>query len=83
MKIGVFLQLVVSLTLTACGVGSDDNPFDAVDSAARAAFAAEGIPGMGLAITGTARGHCLLRKSAQDDQHRKSAARGWVGCVNE
>jgi CubicO group peptidase (beta-lactamase class C family) len=47
MKIGVFAQLVVSLALTACG---DDNPFDAVDSAARAAFAAEGISGMGLAI---------------------------------
>jgi serine-type D-Ala-D-Ala carboxypeptidase/endopeptidase len=50
MKIGVFSQLVVSLALTACGGGSDDNPFDAVDSAARAAFEAEGIPGMGLAI---------------------------------
>lgn len=55
MKIGVFPQLVVSLALTGCGGGSDDppvsdNPFDAVDSVARAAFEAEGIPGMGLAI---------------------------------
>jgi CubicO group peptidase (beta-lactamase class C family) len=50
MKIGVFSQLVVSLALTACGGGSNDDPFDAVDSAARAAFEAEGIPGMGLAI---------------------------------
>jgi CubicO group peptidase (beta-lactamase class C family) len=50
MKIGVFSPLVVSLALTACGGGSDDNPFDAVDAAAHAAYEAEGITGMGLAI---------------------------------
>jgi CubicO group peptidase (beta-lactamase class C family) len=50
MKIGIFSQLVVSLTLTACGSGGDDNPFDAVDAAAHAAYEAEGITGMGLSI---------------------------------
>jgi CubicO group peptidase (beta-lactamase class C family) len=43
------------LALAGCGDGSDDLPvtndaFDAVDSAARAAFESEGIAGMGLAI---------------------------------
>jgi len=45
------------LVLAACngsgdGSGSDDpgNPFDAVDSAARAAFESQGIAGMGLSI---------------------------------
>ena len=48
----VFVLLAVASVLSACGDGGDggDNPFDAVDSAARAAFESEGIPGMGLAI---------------------------------
>jgi CubicO group peptidase (beta-lactamase class C family) len=51
----VFLsQLAVSsalLTLAACnGDGDGGNPFDPVDSAARAAFESEGLTGMGLAI---------------------------------
>jgi serine-type D-Ala-D-Ala carboxypeptidase/endopeptidase len=49
-KIGVFPPLVVSLALTGCGGDGGDNPFDAVDSAAHAAFQAEGLTGMGLAI---------------------------------
>jgi serine-type D-Ala-D-Ala carboxypeptidase/endopeptidase len=58
MKIRMGSWLVVSsvlLGLAGCGDGGDDppvvdNPFGAVDMAARAAFEAEGIPGMGLAI---------------------------------
>jgi serine-type D-Ala-D-Ala carboxypeptidase/endopeptidase len=58
MKIGSFARVAVLAAglaaLTACGSGDDppvaDNPFDAVDAAARAAFEAEGIAGMGLAI---------------------------------
>jgi serine-type D-Ala-D-Ala carboxypeptidase/endopeptidase len=54
-KIGLFAQLTISsvlLALAACrdGGDTDDNPFDAVDSVARAAFESEGIAGMGLAI---------------------------------
>jgi D-alanyl-D-alanine-carboxypeptidase/D-alanyl-D-alanine-endopeptidase len=58
MNIGFFSGLALSsalLALAAChgdgdGDGSGDNPFDPVDSAARAAFESEGIAGMGLAI---------------------------------
>jgi len=52
MKVGFVVRLTISsalLTLAACGNGGDD-PFAAVDSAARTAFESEGIPGMGLAI---------------------------------
>lgn len=49
MKIGILRPMVVSLVLTGCG-GDGDNPFDAVDSAAHAAFEEEGLTGMGLAI---------------------------------
>ena len=59
MKTGFFPRLAISsalFVLAACngegdsdGSGSD-NPFDPVDSAARAAFESEGIPGMGLSI---------------------------------
>ncbi|MEA3182155.1 MAG: hypothetical protein QOI59_5678 [Gammaproteobacteria bacterium] len=61
MNIRLFSRLAISsalLALAACNGGGDgdgdgsgtDNPFDPVDSAARAAFQSEGIPGMGLAI---------------------------------
>ena len=61
MKIGSFARLAVSAAglaaLAACvdgGSGDDppvaDNPFDAVDAAARAAYQAERLSGMGLAI---------------------------------
>lgn len=57
MKTGFFCALAVSsalLALAACNGDGDgsgsDNPFDPVDSAARAAFESEGIQGMGLAI---------------------------------
>ena len=54
MKIGIIPPLVISLVLTGCGGDGDDPPpvsgFDAVDSAALAAFEAEGLTGMGLAI---------------------------------
>jgi CubicO group peptidase (beta-lactamase class C family) len=61
MKIGSFARLAVSAAwlaaLVACGDGESgddppvaDNPFDAVDAAARVAYQAEGLSGMGLAI---------------------------------
>lgn len=58
MRIGLFVQLTISsalLGLAACHNSDDapsvgDDPFDAVDSVARAAFESEGIAGMGLAI---------------------------------
>jgi len=60
MKFGSFARLAVSAAwlaaLAACGDGSGDDPpvaddpFDAVDAAARAAYQAEGLSGMGLAI---------------------------------
>jgi CubicO group peptidase (beta-lactamase class C family) len=54
MGIDIFSRLAIAsalLTLAACnGDGDSENPFDPVDSTARAAFESEGIPGMGLAI---------------------------------
>ena len=61
MKIGSFARLAVSAAwlaaLVGCGDGGSgddppvaDNPFEAVDAAARAAYQAEGLSGMGLAI---------------------------------
>jgi CubicO group peptidase (beta-lactamase class C family) len=61
MKSGSFVRLAVSAallaTLAACGDGGSgddppvaDNPFAAVDATARAAYQAEGLAGMGLAI---------------------------------
>jgi D-alanyl-D-alanine-carboxypeptidase/D-alanyl-D-alanine-endopeptidase len=57
MRIDIFSRLAIAsalLALAACNGDGDgsgsDNPFDPVDSAARAAFESEGIPGMGLAI---------------------------------
>ena len=57
MNTGFFPSLAISsalLALAACNGDGDgsggDNPFDPVDSAARAAFESEGIQGMGLSI---------------------------------
>jgi CubicO group peptidase (beta-lactamase class C family) len=59
MNSGLISRLVIlpaMLALAACNGNGDsdasdmDNPFDAVDSAARSAFESEGIAGMGLAV---------------------------------